>query len=102
MMMSEQRSSFPMRLACDTGPGQGRPDWDRRTSPEGAIRDWRDVIGRVRAEYREMPGLCLTVHQACRLWQVDPTACTRILEGLVAERFLTRTLTGVFVRFDSR
>ena len=55
------------------------------------------LIGRVRAEYREMPGLCLTVQQACRLWQIDATNCTRILEGLLAERFLRRTATGAFI-----
>ena len=28
------------------------------------------LIGRVRSEYHEMPGLQLTVAQACRLWQI--------------------------------
>ena len=55
------------------------------------------VIARARAEYREMPGLCLTIQQACRLWQIDPATCTRILEGLVAERFLKRTPAGAFI-----
>ena len=52
---------------------------------------------RVRAEYREMPGLCLTVRQACRLWQIDPTTCTHLLEVLVAEHYLRRTPTGAFM-----
>lgn len=30
------------------------------------------LIDRVRGEYREMPGLKLTVAQACRLWQIVP------------------------------
>jgi DNA-binding IclR family transcriptional regulator len=51
----------------------------------------------VLAEYREMPGLCLTAQQACRLWQIDPATCTRILEGLVEERFLRRTPAGAFI-----
>ena len=52
---------------------------------------------RVRAEYREMPGLCLTLQQACRLWQIDADRCTRILDVLVAESFLRRTATGAFI-----
>ena len=60
------------------------------------------LIRRVRAEYREMPGMHLTVQQASRLWQVDPTTCTRILDLLVEERFLKQTPAGTFVRLDSR
>ena len=60
------------------------------------------LIRRVRAEYREMPGMHLTVQQASRLWQVDPTTCTRILARLVEEGFLKQTPTGTFVRWDSR
>src|SRR5260221_4617557 len=29
------------------------------------------LVARVRGEYREMPGVRLTVAQACRLWHVD-------------------------------
>ena len=60
------------------------------------------LIGRVRAEYREMPGLCLTAQQACRLWQLDLTDCTRILELLVAQHVLKRSATGVFIADDLR
>ena len=55
------------------------------------------LIGRVRAGYREMPGLCLNLQQACRLWQIDPTICTRILDLLLAESFVRRTAAGAFV-----
>ena len=58
------------------------------------------VIARVRAEYREMPGLCLTVQQACRLWQINLTDCARILELLVAQHVLKRSATGVFIAED--
>ena len=78
-----------------------RPTWTILTAEvESSVRvdDRREVlIERARAEYREMPGLCLTVHQACRLWQIEKAACTRILDVLVAEGFLTRTLTGAFI-----
>ena len=51
---------------------------------------------RVRAEYREMPGLCLTLPQACRLWQLDVRTSASILDALVAEGFLRRTSQGGF------
>ena len=60
------------------------------------------LIGRVCAEYWEMPGLCLTVQQACRLWQINLTDCTRILEWLVAQHVLKRSATGVFIADDLR
>ena len=55
------------------------------------------LVVRIRGEYREMPGLCLTPPQASRLWQIDRTACTRILDDLVAETFLSWTPGGAFV-----
>jgi hypothetical protein len=57
----------------------------------------RSLIARVRGEYREMPGLCLTLPQACRLWQIEPSRCKSILDLLVAEKFLSRTAAGAFV-----
>ena len=60
------------------------------------------LIARVRAEYGEMPGLCLTVQQACRLWQLNLTDCTRILELLVAQHVLKRSATGAFIADDLR
>ena len=60
--------------------------------------EWPDtLLNRIRAEYREMPGLCLTLRQACRLWQMDPADCTRVLDALVAERFLIRTPAGTYI-----
>jgi hypothetical protein len=39
---------------------------------------------RVSAEFREMPGLRLTLAQASRLFSMDPVPCQRVLSGLVA------------------
>ena len=39
---------------------------------------------RVRAEYREMPGLTLTLPQAARLFNLDVIRCERLLDVLVA------------------
>ena len=55
------------------------------------------LLARIRGEYSEMPGLRLTFAQACRLWQVDAPTCEAVLEQLVRERFLLRTLEGAYV-----
>ena len=44
-----------------------------------------NVALRIRAEYREMPGLRLTVLQAARLFSLDRTDCARTLQALVVD-----------------
>lgn len=46
------------------------------------------LLRRVRGEFREMPGMRLTVDQAMRLWNLDRLACNKMLCSLVASRFL--------------
>ena len=46
------------------------------------------VIERVLGEYREMPGLALTIEQARRLWGCDAVTCQRIVDVLVERRVL--------------
>jgi hypothetical protein len=55
------------------------------------------LTARVRAEYREMPGLALTFRDACWLWQMDPRQCVAVLRQLLNERFLYETARGAFV-----
>jgi hypothetical protein len=55
------------------------------------------LITRIRGEYREMPGLRLTFAQACRLWQMDAPTCEMLLEQLVRETFLRKTLDGAYI-----
>lgn len=52
---------------------------------------------RITGEYREMPGLALTLPQACRLWQLDARTCERLLDELVMDGTLARTPDGRFV-----
>ena len=59
------------------------------------------LVSRLRGEYREMPGLKLTLPQACRLWQLDSATCEALLGHLVDERFLLRTPEGSYVAFPS-
>jgi hypothetical protein len=56
-----------------------------------------DLCALIRAEYREMPGLNLTLRQAIRLWSAEPAACARALDALVNEGFLCR-IGGTYVR----
>ena len=60
-----------------------------------------DILSRVQAEYREMPGLKLTPAQAQRLWNLNRNTCDAVLSYLVDHRFLFRTADGAFIRFDS-
>jgi hypothetical protein len=56
-----------------------------------------DLLRRIRAEYREMPGLTLTVPQAQRLWSLDANTCHAALDALVEAHFLIRSPRGTFV-----
>jgi len=59
------------------------------------------LVSRVRAEYLEMPGLKLTLPQACRLWQLDADSCRAILKRLVDGRFLHCTAEGSYMMFPT-
>jgi hypothetical protein len=39
-----------------------------------------DLIARIRGEFREMPGLSLTIKQACRLWRCDAVTCRHVTD----------------------
>ena len=60
-----------------------------------------DILRRIQAEYREMPGLKLTPAQAQRLWNLTCGSCEAALAYLVDHRFLYRTADGAFIRLDS-
>jgi len=55
------------------------------------------LVARVRGEYVEMPGLRVTLAQACRLWQVDTTTCEELLGHLVRDGFLSKTDSGFYL-----
>jgi hypothetical protein len=58
------------------------------------------LFQRIQGEFLEMPGLCLTQLQACRLWGLDRDTCGAVLSRLVDAKFLTRTRDGAFVQRD--
>ena len=55
------------------------------------------LLDRVRSEFREMPGLCLTAAQATRLLGVSPEACRRILGVLIHEGSVRLRRDGCYV-----
>ena len=59
------------------------------------------AVSRIRAEYREMPGLSLTREQAARLLGLDGLRVMAALDKLRHEGFLARTSAGRFVRRDT-
>ena len=70
----------------------------RTTAPPQNERSFRhDLCERIRGEYREMPGLHLTVSQAGRLWHEDAEVCRAVLDQLVVEGFLHRTRGGGYL-----
>lgn len=52
----------------------------------------RQLVHRVRSEYREMPGVCPTFDQACRLW-AHPRPCGCLLTTR-SQSVMPRTITG--------
>jgi hypothetical protein len=61
-------------------------------------RDNGKLLNQIKGEYHEMPGLCVTLSQACRLWHLDKDTCDRVLHQLVQDHFLRQTPKGLFVR----
>ncbi len=65
----------------------------------GMIADALTMITeRIRGEFREMPGLALTIAQACRLWSLDTPTCAAALAQLIGAGFLCRKADGSYGR----
>ena len=71
------------RYCNNFGLGVIHDDQTNATPPE-------DLATRARAEFREMPGMCLTTAQAARLWQLSPARAEELLSELVQSGFLVR------------
>lgn len=70
------------------------------TSAESSIVNL--LAPRVRAEYLEMPGLCLALEQAQPLWNIENRTYKALLTSLIDVGFLHRTERGLFVLRASR
>lgn len=70
----------------------------RATSSKSPVE--HDLCARVWAEFREMPGLDLTLPQAARLFSLERVRCARVLDALVVSGVLATDGVG-FARADS-
>ena len=69
------------------------------TRPLDHADSWTQALAaRVDNDYRELPSLRLTAAQACRLWRLDPLTCDVVLDSLVRDGHLIKTLDGSYVR----
>jgi hypothetical protein len=68
-------------------PRDGELQMINATQP---VHELTDLATRARAEFREMPGMCLTTAQAARLWQLSPARAEELLSELVQAGFLVR------------
>jgi hypothetical protein len=59
------------------------------------------LLTRIRAEYREMQGLRLTLLQARRLFGLDILTCSAALSALEASGFLRTTRDGAYILGDA-
>lgn len=60
----------------------------------GGLDEARSLNRRIRNEFEEMPGTCLTVLQACRLFGMTADVGTAVLRELVDEGVLRVTREG--------
>jgi len=86
--------SFPEGGVMMTAPASAPA---RRTKPQTTAA-LHELLGRIEAEYREMPGLSVTGPQAERLWGLDSTTCSFVLMMLMERGILKRTASGTYVR----
>jgi hypothetical protein len=68
-----------------------------RTPEAGDYAEAEALVARIRGEYSQMPGLRLTIAQASRLWQLDALTCEVLLEQLVRDAFLGKTIDGAYI-----
>jgi hypothetical protein len=57
-----------------------------------------ELAHRVQAEYREMPGLSVTLPQAQKLLDADQHTCAAVFSLLIGRGVLKRTARGCYVR----
>jgi hypothetical protein len=62
------------------------------------VSEW---LQRIRAEYREMPGLSLNKEQMQKMWGLDAFVCDALVDALVAARVLRRTMGGAYVVYGT-
>lgn len=61
---------------------------------------YRTAFDRIRAEFLEMPGMCLTPEQVERLSGVERAVCKSVLDDLVRAKFLSCSPSGSYSRLS--
>ena len=93
LMMQEERARALLRHAESRDGGLVEKNLKMLPREDALLRQ-------IRAEYLEMPGLCLTCAQAQRLFGLDPPTCFRLLASLTKDRFLYRRANGSYGRLS--
>ena len=76
---------------------------DRRHAERGTAStepSRAELVAMILGTFREMPGLCLHLNQAARLFGVHPTTCQVLLDDLVALGRLRRAHDGQYLGRD--
>ena len=81
-------------------PGAESLDRRRQQRGVGAEPVRAELVAMVLGTFREMPGLCLHLNQAARLFGVHPTTCQVLLDDLVALGRLRRAHDGQYLGRD--
>ena len=55
-----------------------------------------NLVQRIREEFEEAPGLCVTVSEASQFWALDERTCEQVLAQLLATGFLALGSDGRF------
>jgi hypothetical protein len=63
--------------------------------------DTEALMTRIKSEFNESPGMCLTLRQGARLWGIAPDECAKVVDRLVREDFLRWTQNGEVIRSES-
>lgn len=74
-----------------------RPTAGRLCSRGKLLVSESDLSQRILAEFREIPGTCLTIAQAARLWALDGSEAARALERLERAGILKQTAQGSYL-----
>lgn len=91
----------PLNPAGTRG-ARGGVSKDRSAPDRRNLAARQRLLQRIVMEYREMPGLCLTLPQAQRLFGLRGDVCVRLLDMLVRDGLLRRTVERCYARADVR
>jgi hypothetical protein len=77
---------FAQRAPRTAGPGSSSTG----RAETGASMSTARLLARIRREFKDHPGIVVTLPQAQRRWSLDESHCTRAFERLMAEGFLSQ------------